>query len=103
MYNPRGFNRFYFWFGKDIVLFNVKAIRAAHFTETSPQVVINFTLGTHRIENCKEYKYLGLKINTTGNFSPAANELTEQAQVKFYTTNSIPNPNSNLAQNDMNQ
>ena len=43
-----------------------------------------FTLGTHRLDPCKEFSYLRLKISSTGNFNPAANELREKARRAFY-------------------
>ncbi|KAI4889447.1 hypothetical protein NFI96_002246 [Prochilodus magdalenae] len=44
----------------------------------------NFTLGTHKLDTCKEFSYLGLKISSTGNFNPAVNELREKARRAFY-------------------
>ena len=45
---------------------------------------LHFTIGTHKIENCLEYNYLGLKISPTGSFNPAVNELREKACRAFY-------------------
>lgn len=39
-----------------------------------------FTLGTHTLNSCTDYNYLGLKINSTGSFNSAVNELREKAR-----------------------
>ena len=44
---------------------------------------LHFKIGTHKIENCLEYNYLGLKISPTGSFNPAV-ELREKARRPFY-------------------
>lgn len=45
MYNLVGFYKLYIWLGKNVVLFNIKAITAANITETSSQTVINCERG----------------------------------------------------------
>ena len=45
---------------------------------------LHFKIGTHKIENCLEYNYLGLKISPTGSFNPAVDELREKARRAFY-------------------
>lgn len=37
MYNAGGFYKLYFWLGKDVALFNIKAVVFAHISETLPQ------------------------------------------------------------------
>ena len=39
---------------------------------------LHFVIGTHEIESCLEYNYLGLKISSTGSFNPAVNDLREK-------------------------
>ena len=43
-----------------------------------------FRLGTHKLDYCTDYNYLGLKMSSTGNFHPAVNELREKARRAFY-------------------
>ena len=43
-----------------------------------------FTIGKHKLDNCTDYTYLGLKISSTGSFNPAINELREKARRAFY-------------------
>ena len=44
---------------------------------------LHFVIGTHEIENCLEYNYLGLKISSTV-FNQAVNELREKGHRDFY-------------------